>query len=205
MLVGPKLQEDLYDTLVRFRIHNYALFSGDIEKMSRQIINTVTYGTSSAPYLAVKCLQQIGKMEMDRFPETANVIMLDFYMDDIMTIADSLQEAVRLQKEIDNILKGYGFPLRKWCANHTELISSYSQENCEINFDFTTDSNDQVKVLGMAWLPSTDEIYVKSNLKSPYNSTKRVIIYVIAQLFDPLGLFNPVIVTVKVMLQELWQ
>ena len=77
---GPKLQEDLVEILLRFRSHQYVL-TGDIEKMYRQILvrpedrkyqlilwrnsngeietyqlNTVTFGLSAAPYLALRCL-----------------------------------------------------------------------------------------------------------------------------------------------------
>jgi hypothetical protein len=80
---GPKLQEDLVDILLRFRSHQYVL-TGDIAKMYRQILvgpedrkyqqilwrnskgdvetfqlNTVTFGLSAAPYLALRCLKQL--------------------------------------------------------------------------------------------------------------------------------------------------
>ena len=76
LLVGPSIQRELFSTWLRFRRHRYAL-TGDIEKMFKQIwvsekhrdyqrivwrtsptepirhyaLNTVTYGTSCAPYL----------------------------------------------------------------------------------------------------------------------------------------------------------
>lgn len=80
-MIGPTVQEDLTSILLRFRQHKYVV-TGDIEKMYRAIelhpsqrslqqiifrtkpsdplntftLNTLTYGTSSAPYLATKCL-----------------------------------------------------------------------------------------------------------------------------------------------------
>ncbi|XP_045449666.1 uncharacterized protein LOC123658273 [Melitaea cinxia] len=80
-LVGPVVRSDLFEILLRFRIHRFVL-TGDIEKMYRQIeidnsqrhlqlilwredeeqplkilkLNTVTYGMASAPHLATRCL-----------------------------------------------------------------------------------------------------------------------------------------------------
>lgn len=81
LMVGPEIQDDLFTILVRFRTHVYAL-TADIEKMYRQVLvhpddcqyqkilfrdnagqpiesftlNTVTYGTSCASFLAVRAL-----------------------------------------------------------------------------------------------------------------------------------------------------
>ncbi|XP_078051898.1 uncharacterized protein LOC144478050, partial [Augochlora pura] len=84
---GPKLQDDLLCILLRFRIHQYVI-TGDIEKMYRQFLvrpedrpyqkilwrdtnnciktyelNTVTFGLSAAPYLAIRCLKQLAQDE----------------------------------------------------------------------------------------------------------------------------------------------
>jgi hypothetical protein len=87
---GPKLQENLTRLLIRWRSHKY-VFTADVEKMYRQIkiheedqryqkivwrfspdkpveeyqFTTVTYGTSAAPYLAIKTLQQLAKDEKE--------------------------------------------------------------------------------------------------------------------------------------------
>jgi hypothetical protein len=93
---GPKLQ-DLVSILLRFRSHQYVL-TGDIEKMYRQILvrpadrkyqhilwsnskgdvetyrlNTVTFGLSAAPYLALRCLKQLADDEGHRFPRTSSI------------------------------------------------------------------------------------------------------------------------------------
>lgn len=111
--IGPKLQEDLFDILLRFRSHQYVL-TGDIEKIYRQILvrpedrkyqqilwlnsngevetyqlNTVTFGLSAAPYLALRCLKQLEDDEGYRFPRASSVLQRDFYVDDALTGADT--------------------------------------------------------------------------------------------------------------------
>ncbi|GFT25027.1 integrase catalytic domain-containing protein [Trichonephila clavipes] len=84
LLTGKKLQSDIFLTLLKFRFFPIA-FSADIAKMYRQILisqddacfqqifwrkspeeplvifklNTVTYGTSCAPFLAIRTLKQL--------------------------------------------------------------------------------------------------------------------------------------------------
>ncbi|XP_031331852.1 uncharacterized protein LOC116162377 [Photinus pyralis] len=96
MHVGPRLQQDLWSLLVRWRKHRYAI-TADVEKMYRQIkldkrdhryhtvlwrfapqeqireyqLTTVTYGTASAPYLAVRTLQQLARDEAHNYPKAA--------------------------------------------------------------------------------------------------------------------------------------
>lgn len=82
---GPALQNDLFSIILRFRQYKYVACA-DIEKMFRQILvhenqrnlqlilwretssepisvcrlNTVTYGTASAPFLSIRCVRQLG-------------------------------------------------------------------------------------------------------------------------------------------------
>jgi len=117
-IVGPTIQEDLFAILLRFRTHVY-IISADIEKMYRQIrinpeqrslqrilwrttteqpistfeLNTLTYGTASAPFLVTRCLQELANECADQFPEISDIISKDFYMDDLLTGANSIEEA----------------------------------------------------------------------------------------------------------------
>ncbi|XP_043504903.1 uncharacterized protein LOC122525925 [Polistes fuscatus] len=114
LMVGPTIQEDLFALLVRFRSHAIAI-TADIAKMYRQIIidprdrkyqtilwrrqesdpvktyrlNTVTYGTASASFLATRTLHQLASDEFNRFPRAAIALKEDFYVDDLLTGAHS--------------------------------------------------------------------------------------------------------------------
>ncbi|XP_061387499.1 uncharacterized protein LOC133322523, partial [Musca vetustissima] len=124
MMVGPTIQNNLLITLLRYRCHRYGL-TADIVKMYRQILvhpedrklqlilwrhdptqpvktfalNTVTYGTASAPYLAIRALNYAA----ERFPEPydvgKSVVTNDFYVDDMVTGADNLISLNRIKKE----------------------------------------------------------------------------------------------------------
>jgi len=125
LLPGPNLQGDLLQILLRFRIHPYVL-TADIAMIFRQIkvvkevvkgrklqlilwrkqesepievysLNTVTYSTTCAPYLALRCLQQLGKEEGNLYPLAQKALQSDFYIDDVLTGSEDLAEAIALQ------------------------------------------------------------------------------------------------------------
>ncbi|KAJ8979847.1 hypothetical protein NQ317_007612 [Molorchus minor] len=67
-------------------------------------LNTVTYGISSSPYLAIRTLLQLAKTEELNFPVASEVISSDIYIDDIVTGHNSLENAKTLRDEIVTIM-----------------------------------------------------------------------------------------------------
>lgn len=53
--------------------------------MKKFQLNTVTYDTSCAPYLAIKYLKQLAIDDGNDLPQAAHVILEDCYMDDILS------------------------------------------------------------------------------------------------------------------------
>ncbi|XP_045451572.1 uncharacterized protein LOC123660559 [Melitaea cinxia] len=130
---GPNLQQELLILVLKWRQYKYA-FTADLEKMFRQIIlhpddqryqcivwrdnsnqplnryqlNTVTYGTKSAPFLAMMTLKQLAIDERHRFPTAAKALEQHFYMDDALcgsydvisatTLWPNIMEAFRCQQ-----------------------------------------------------------------------------------------------------------
>ena len=229
LLVGPKIQDDLIPIIIRFCLHKYVL-KADIEKMFRQVLvhpedaiyqkivwredessplqtfrlNTVTYGTACASYLAVRCLKQLAIDEQERFPEAAAILKRDFYMDDLHTGADSIEKAETLKRELINLLRVGGFNLRQWASNDQKIISDLKDSSKSQHLCLEPTQN--TKVLGIQWDPSNDSLsYAVRPLEAEERATKRTILSQIAQLFDPLGLLGPVIVLAKLIMQELWK
>ncbi|XP_022170488.1 uncharacterized protein LOC111033862, partial [Myzus persicae] len=154
LLVGPKLQQDIVDVLVGFRVHKVA-FTTDICKMYRQIdllpqyrgyqyilwrdspqvivkeyvLNTVTYGVNSAPYLALRVLRHIADTDCEKLPEVKGVLYNHTYMDDICVGAESLEAAEALQLNLVTTLARSGLELKKWASNKPELLKNILQED----------------------------------------------------------------------------
>ena len=151
---GPKLQQDLVDLTVRFRGFQYVM-TADITKMYRQILvseedrplqlilwrdkpenpertfslNTVTYGTSSAPFLAMRCSKQLAQEEGKEFPLATKAVMNDFFMDDLLTGSDTIEEAAKLCQQLLRLLLRGQFPLRKWSSNDLRVLENLPKEN----------------------------------------------------------------------------
>ncbi|GFX58385.1 integrase catalytic domain-containing protein [Trichonephila clavipes] len=71
-------------------------------------LNTVTYGTTCAPYLATRTIQQLARDEGEHYPLAASVTIRDIYMDDILTGSSDFQEFQKLQLELNSLFKKAG-------------------------------------------------------------------------------------------------
>lgn len=208
LLPGPKLQDNLFYTLIRFRTYKYAI-SADISKMFRQILlhddfkllhrilyrfndkeeiktyelQTVTYGTTSATYLAVKCIQQLAKIERNKYPLGAKTVLKDFYVDDMLTGANSINEIKMIKQQVPKLLELGGFTLHKWSSNCDELIGMHRNNDRTLNFN----KDATITTLGLQWNTSTDKLqYLIPDSKLETTITKRKIISHVCQVFDPL-------------------
>ncbi|XP_055522915.1 uncharacterized protein LOC129717095 [Wyeomyia smithii] len=234
LLVGPVIQEDLRSIILRSRAKQIMLVS-DVEKMFRQIkvcqedrplqcilwrsspihdvdtyeLNTVTYGTKPAPFLATRTLKQLAVDEKDNFPFAARAIMEDTYMDDVITGSDDPESARTLRVQLDSMRKKGGFRLRKWASNCSDVLSGIQKEKLAIQSseEINLDPDPSIKTLGLTWMPVTDTL--KFQFKIPILNpsvplTKRNTLSVIATLFDPLGLLGAAITSAKTYMQLLW-
>lgn len=223
--VGPKLQRNLYETIMRFRRHKIAI-SADINSMYLQVrINkeqwnlqrvfwrentsdplkewwlvVVTFGLSSSPYLAVRTmLEGAASMEND-YPKAVHAIRNDFYMDDCTGSSDE-QKAIQLAKDLKLVLGKSGFDLCKWHSNSEQLVRELEGEDSSVFFD----KSNETAVLGLKWLTDSDEITYE--VREPTMSkelTKRTILSKIGRLYDPNGFIAPIITLTKLLMRDLW-
>ncbi|XP_075150862.1 uncharacterized protein LOC142224970 [Haematobia irritans] len=100
------------------------------------------------------------------------------------------------------LLKEAGFKLRKWCANHRQLLQDIPQDDQEVNLDF---ENASIKALGLIWSPASDQFCLRANLQPVSVITKRSVISDVARIYDPLGIAGPVVVAAKIFIQQLWE
>ncbi|GFQ64512.1 integrase catalytic domain-containing protein [Trichonephila clavata] len=229
LMVGPQLQTDLITLLLRFRVHKIAI-TAHIEKMYRQItlhdsdfqrivwrnspfepiqdfrLTRIAYGTASAPYLAIKCLQQLALNESNNFPLASKAALKDFYVDDLMSGANSLSEALELQNQLTQMLSSAGLVLRKWASNCNELLNSIDSGMRLSTTSLNIDNDDTVKTLGILWHPASDVFYFKiTPLSFEGTLTKRTLLSTIAKTFDPLGWLSPITIQYKTIMEKLWK
>lgn len=68
-------------------------------------LNTVTYGTSAFPFLAVRPMHYIADELMDRFELGAKAIQTYFYVDYFLGGAETIEELIKLKYQVIEILK----------------------------------------------------------------------------------------------------
>ncbi|XP_029055145.2 uncharacterized protein LOC114882424 [Osmia bicornis bicornis] len=225
-LVGPTVQSDLVTILIRFRKHRFVL-SADIEKMYQQVLvtnadrkfqrilwrssenepiktyelNTVTYGTASASFLATRALQQVGRDYAQAFPYASTVIQNDFYVDDLLTSCETVEQTIQLRESLTWVLAQAGFCLRKWASNDSTILNCDGPEsNSTVEIK---PADKDPKTLGLLWSVNTDKLSYSIASVSINRVTKRVVLSEISKIFDPLGLIGPVIVKAKLLIQGL--
>ncbi|XP_063619660.1 uncharacterized protein LOC134792321 [Cydia splendana] len=216
------------DILLRWRKHEVA-FMADLEKMYRFIkvhesdlkyqrilwrwstsdpieeyaLTTVTYGTASAPYLAVRTLQQLARDEQESYPLASKTTLHDFYVDDILSGADSKEKAKILQDQLVNMLNAGGFNLRKWSSNKIELLNNIPEGSKEDDM-IKLPQHETRKSLGVMWSPAEDNFHFQIKIANTEKLTKRFLLSEISKIFDPMGWLAPIIVEMKLLIQELW-
>lgn len=65
----------------------------------------MTYGTTFAPLLATRCLNQLAIDKAIEYPLAAKIIFRDFYVDDLITGCDTVDEANRRFHETTQLFK----------------------------------------------------------------------------------------------------
>lgn len=228
MLIGPKLQQDLRQLVMRWRRSEIA-FIADCVKMYRQIkvtnesadyqrilwrvngevrefrLTRVTFGTASAPFLATKTLQQLAIDEEKSFPIASKVAKEDFYMDDLLSGADNLKDAIEVHTQMTNLMKAGGFELQKWASNNLEFEKHVENGEPKADDTYILKTETIIKTLGIKWNKNSDRFQYDINLRPVTKPvTKRFILGEISRLFDPMGWLAPVIVVAKIIIQNLW-
>lgn len=220
-LVGQKLQKDLFFILMNFRKYQYGV-TADIEKMYRQVLvhpddrkyqkilwredplkpiqvyqlKTITYGHASAPHSAIRTLIQCANDNEKQFPLGARIVHECFYVDDLITGADSRNQIQIIREEVTNLLAKGGFHITKWQTN--------KETDAEIKFE-----DPEVKsVLGLYWNVRKDQFSFKINLEEEEHTehwSKRKILSKLGRLYDPNGFLGPIILRGKRIIQDLWK
>ncbi|XP_070510435.1 uncharacterized protein [Cardiocondyla obscurior] len=229
LMIGATLQDGIIDIMLRFRLPAIAITS-DIQKMYRQVLlhpddrdyqrilwrfeqrdpveeyrlNTVTYGQSSAPYLAIRSVRRLAEEESERFPRAARVLLTDMYVDDIITGAETEQEAMEVITELKEVLSRGGFETHKWRSNRDRGEGGPRFEEGAGKSPSVKIDDGTMKVLGLTWQPESDIFNFSIEPIRKEVVTKRELLSAISKLFDPLGLVGPILTRAKIIMQRTW-
>lgn len=221
---GPPMINSLIEILLRFRRWKVAL-SADISKAFLQIklnesdrdvhrflwndsgnvremrFTRVPFGNKSSPFLLNATL----KHHLNKYENSTTISELldNLYVDDWLSGADCDEDASHRYTEAKGIIGEAGMVLAKWNTNsmnvHSKFISDFGEKQTGAS---------SLKVLGSGWDPLNDSFIFSENdiLTSTemLSCTKRLVLSLIARMFDPLGFLSPITMFAKFILQELW-
>ncbi|GFW27201.1 uncharacterized protein TNCV_2848581 [Trichonephila clavipes] len=114
-------------------------------------------------------------------------------MDDLLSGADTPNNAISICKDIAHVFEYSRISFKKnGDSNSTEFLAQFSEHSShDARVEFSKDSNESSKVLGLFWNSSNDTFGFQPSLELTPPLTKRRILSESSKIFDPLGLLSP--------------
>ena len=191
----------------------------------------VVFGVTSSPFLLnATLLKHITSYERED-PEFVNRMLRSLYVDDLSLSLEDVDEAFELFLKSRKRMAQGEFNLRKWLTNSRPLMEKIKEMESQREFSIETeranqldegdetynrimlggleerDVNTEQKVLGTNWNYFTDEFLFKFQTQvgsaQGLMPTKRNVVRVVASFYDPMGLISPIIVQMKILLQDI--
>ena len=223
---GPTLLADMTQLLMRFRVNKVA-YCADISKMYLRLrlskqdqpycryfwrhmntnvpfrvfqYNRISFGYRDSPFKAIWVVKKQAENMKNQFPEAAQVLQEDLYMDDVCSGSETAAQAAQTIKDITHILSEADLPLHKIISNDEDVVKDLPEE--------MKSQEKRIKVLGIWWDSEKDTISIKFNPVTDHKTiqtpTKRGLLQRIATTFDALGLIQPFIMQAKILMQRTW-
>ena len=88
------------------------------EELREYYLKTVTFGATSAPYLAIRTIIQLARDNQNDYPELMNFLLNCIYVDDVFTI----RFVQKIIDQMNSVFESAGFELRKWTSNNETIL-----------------------------------------------------------------------------------
>lgn len=165
------------------------------------------FGLTSSPFVCNYILQHTAEKNKDLFSaETIDTVKRHFYVDDCLKSLQNVDAAKVLISELTELLSLSGFNLHKWLCNIPEVLDNIPKDkraSSVKNFTFSsTDYTSTEKTLGISWNVACDH-FMFASVVDDKPHTKRGILSMTSSFYDPIGFFSPVVLTAKLVLQDI--
>ena len=170
------------------------------------------YGVISTGGQAGFALDRLAELGKDDFPNAKACLDRDRYVDDIMSGCNSIEDREQQIIEVKNLLAKAGFSL-KYVVKSGEAPDSKASNDGEtlklLGYKWNPVSGTMSPGLGELNLNKKSRGFRKENISpvitisdaekilKPVGLTRRIVISKIAEMFDPLGLWEPIKVQLK--------
>ncbi|GFR18620.1 reverse transcriptase domain-containing protein [Trichonephila clavata] len=150
-----------------------------------------------SPFLLSATIKYHIEKYRKQYPAATEMLDTCLYVDDVISGAENISQALKLSKDADTIMKNASMTLRKWNSNNQTLRRTWKGEGLEIHPRHSEDRS-QIslsKVLGIPWNVVHDyfTIDVKGlmELDTSKPITKRVVLQSAGKIYDPVGFLSP--------------
>ena len=82
----------------------------------------LTFGVTSSPFLATQVLRHAASLYKDEFPKASDIILHHLYVDDCIAGAATEEDAIRIRRQLNDLLQHPCMTLRKWRTNSLALL-----------------------------------------------------------------------------------
>ena len=225
LMTGPSLTEKIGDVLLKFRTGQFA-YTADISKAFLRVglqdgdrdftrflwpenpdnphsriktyrFRSVLFGATSSPFLLQATLDyHLRRSSGDLRQEIASQL----YIDNLQGGTSDEQHLLAIYTQANRELQEANMPLQQWTTNNPMLKAQIEQDFPDYQVP------DETNILGLKWHIPGDELSLKpvSFCDSPRGLTKRLLLANVSKAFDPLGLFTPVTIKGKMLIQQAW-
>ena len=154
---------------------------------------TIIFGFVSSPFILNYVIQY--HLSAHSSDLTSSLIRDRFYVNNLIITCNN---DVMLSQYVDSIrklmLEG-GLPLREWVSNYPSALDQLSTEE--------RSSSNPVKVLDYSYDVDWDALQLKQRSLNKEAVTKRQIASTLGSVFDPIGVFNPILMQSKLFIRSL--
>ena len=233
LLTGSDLLQKLIHILIRFRQHPHAV-SADIEGMFLQVgvipddrpslrflwredpaseVAVFQYvrhifGSKDSLTCANYALRRTATDNTSQFPEAAQSVINNFYMDDYLESRPTAEEATQKAKDLVKLPSLGGFKQTKFLSNvptippQLEADPTSPTEGKEI-----PSTENSSHVLGLKWNHNTGTLVVSrgTNPEVKPKVTQRIVLSLASSVYDPIGLVAPYTVKARLLLKDIWR
>ena len=167
-----------------------------------------TFGVSASCFAANMAVKQNALDFAEEFPLAAKVVRDSFYVDDGLAGAEDVVSAITLQRQLQDLFTSGCFLLRKWNSSNPRVLQAIFpdlREQKEIHPISGSEPN-YTTTLGLEWNTASDAFHLTVAKQPPSETmTKRALVSDVAKLFDVLGWFAPATISMKILLQRVWE
>ncbi len=151
----------------------------------------ITFGVCASSFAANMSVTQNAMDHTHDYSMATKAVEESFYVDDALTGTDSIEEAIRLQMQLHDLLSCERFLLRKGnCSDPTVLDNILFELRDKHEIQSTTYKKRKTKTLWFEWNTHSDQFNLTiADLPSLNSVTKRALASDIAKTFEDLGMF----------------